>query len=132
MAPLWRGQNIVGQADTTKRHVRRGGMTWQLEQEAISPSIQRTLLEWLSARCKEEPYSSYYRKATTRFISSQGKDFRLYGVLIRDTRHDEKDLLTRAEHLGEKVAKPGKVMLYAWYLPIPITDWPKVLAGGVK
>lgn len=107
-----------------------GGLTWQLEQEAINQSIQRTLLVWLHARCKNEPYLSHYQKAAQRFVKSGCRDFRLYGVLLRDTPHNELDLKSRGTHLGGEVQAPAKVTLFAWYLPVKIDQWPQALQGG--
>lgn len=107
-----------------------GGMSWQLEQEAIDQSIQRTLLAWLHSRCKTEPFLSHFRKAAQRFVQSECKDVRLCGVLLRDTQHNELDLKSRGTHLGTQVQAPAKVTLFAWYLPIKIDQWPQALQGG--
>ena len=126
------GEVKTSQDDRTPPNVMNGsgGMAWQLEQEAIDQSIQRTLLAWLYARCKAEPFLSHYRKAAQRFVQSGLKDFRLYGVLLRDTPHNELDLKSRGTHLGTQVKAPATVTLFAWYLPVKIDQWPKVLKDG--
>ena len=104
------------------------GMAWQLEQSAISLDIQRSLLQWLYARCQSEShYLELYRKAVERYLRSEGKALLLVGVLIRDTPPDERDLKARGEALSHRIADPTRVDLVAWYLPIPISGWPALL-----
>lgn len=62
-----------------------GGMTWQLERSANQLDIQRSLLQWLSARCRTDKYRDLYEKAVSRYLASHGKEILIVGVLIRDT-----------------------------------------------
>lgn len=102
-------------------------MTWQLEESAKRLDIQRTLLQWLHSRCGTEPYRSLYQQAVGRFLASQGKDLLIVGVLIRDTQPNEADLQSRGKVLAKALAVPTKVELFAWYLPVPISEWPGLL-----
>lgn len=106
-----------------------GGMTWQLEQSATSLAIQRTILMWLDARSQQEPYRSYYQNAVKRFISSNGRDILIMGVLVRDTEASEADLKSRGEALSVSITAPCRTHLIAWYLPIPISEWPALIKG---
>ena len=103
------------------------GMTWQLEESAKLLDIQRTLLQWLHPRCAAEPYRTLYEKAVGRFLASQGKDILIVGVLIRDTQPNEADLQSRGKALAQKLVSPTRIELFAWYLPVPISEWPKLL-----
>jgi hypothetical protein len=103
------------------------GMAWQLEQSATRLDIQYTLLRWLHKRCREQPYRGLYEKAVGRYLESQGKELFLIGVLIRDTAPNGLDLKARGKVLSKKLAAPSRVALIAWYLPVPISDWPKLL-----
>ena len=112
-------------------------MAWQLEQSAISLDIQRSLLQWLYARCQpecqsESHYRELYRKAVERYLRSEGKALLLVGVLIRDTPPNERDLKARGEALSHRIADPTRVDLIAWYLPIPIPGWPALLQEGAR
>jgi hypothetical protein len=51
-----------------------------------------TLLKWLRHRCRTEEHISAYQTAARRFIGSGGKDFRLFGCLVRDTAPVATDL----------------------------------------
>src|SRR5690606_29430437 len=73
------------------------GMTWQLEESAKRLDIQRSLLQWLHARCLVEPYRDLYEKAVSRYLCSEGKELLIVGVLIRDTQPNEADLQSRGK-----------------------------------
>lgn len=112
-------------------HVMYGGsgMTWQLEESARRLDIQRTLLQWLWARCSGTHFQTLYQQAVGRFLASEGKDLMIVGVLVRDTEPNEADLRSRGIALSRTLASPTRVELLAWYLPIPISEWPKLLRG---
>ena len=106
------------------------GMRWQLEGSAKRLDIQRTLLQWLHTRCSHEPHRSMYEEAVRRFLESQGKRLLIVGVLIRDTEPDEADLQGRGKTLASTLPAPTRVELFAWYLPVPIAQWPALLREG--
>ena len=106
------------------------GMAWQLEQSATRLDIHHALLKWLHARCAEPPYRNLYEKAVARYLTSKGRELLLVGVLIRDTTPSEKDLKARGEALAAILAAPTRIELVAWYLPVPIAEWPKLLQEG--
>jgi len=105
------------------------GMTWQLEESATRLDIQHTLLKWLHARCRSQPYRDLYVKAVERYLRSEGKELLLIGVLVRDTAPNELDLKSRGEALSRKLDAPTCVQLIAWYLPVPTSDWPQFVQG---
>jgi hypothetical protein len=103
------------------------GMTWQLEESAKRLDIQRTLLQWLQARCLVEPHRELYEKAVSRYLESGGKELLIVGVLIRDIPPNEADLQSRGKALSKKLEAPTRIELIAWYLPVPIAQWPQLL-----
>jgi hypothetical protein len=103
------------------------GMTWQLEQSATRLDIQHALLQWLHARCQAEPNRDLYEKAVGRYLESEGKELLLVGILIRDTAPSELDLKGRGQALAKRLGKPTRIELIAWYLPVPIAEWPTLL-----
>lgn len=108
----------------------RGGMAWQIEKNAVRLDVQRTLLQWLHARCQSESLGEMYRKAVERYLESEGKALALVGVLLRDTQPSELDLKARGEALSHRVADPTRIDLFAWYLPVPISGWPALVRAG--
>jgi len=105
------------------------GMAWQIERCATLPDIQRTLLQWLYARCASEPFQTLYKQAISRFLASEGKELLIIGVLLRDTTPNENDLKSRGMWLSHRLLAPTRTELFAWYLPVPISDWSKLLHG---
>ena len=105
------------------------GMAWQLEQNATRRDIQLSLLQWLQARCQSQPYRDLYEEAVKRYLASEGKALLIVGVLIRDTSPNEDDLKGRGSTLSEKFSDPTQIELIAWYLPVPIADWPALCQG---
>lgn len=103
------------------------GMAWQLENCATLLDIQRTLLQWLHARCTSKPLRTLYEQAVGRFLASEGKELLIVGVLLRDTKPNKDDLQRRGKCLSQKLLEPTKTQLFAWYLPVPISDWSKLL-----
>lgn len=103
------------------------GMAWQLVQSATRLDIQHTLLEWLHSRCQSEPFRDLYKKAVGRYLNSNRKELLLVGILIRDTGPNELDLKSRGQALSKDLGKPTQIELIAWYLPVPIAEWPKLL-----
>jgi hypothetical protein len=103
------------------------GMTWQLENSAKTLAVQFSLLHWLHARCTTDEARALYTEAVGRFIRSGGTELTLVGVLVRDTNPNEADLQGRAKKLSRGLDQATRVRLFAWYLPVPIANWPKLL-----
>ena len=103
------------------------GLIWQLQESATQLNIQRALLAWLQARCREAPFRTLYEQARNKFFASNGREFLLMGILIRDTKPDERDLKNRARALAEGFSAPTRIDLRAWYLPVSIDEWPGLL-----
>lgn len=107
-----------------------GGMTWQLKDEATRLDIHHALLKWLRARCKSDEHRALYRAAVCRYVRSLGREILLVGILLRDTEPNELDVKARAKALAKSLGRPTRIEITAWYLPVPITDWPALLHGG--
>ena len=104
-----------------------GGMAWQLAENATRLDIHHKLLAWLHSRCQDQPYRRFYEQAVARYLSSEGRDLLVVGVLIRDTEPNELDLRSSGQALSLKLADPTRVDLMAWYLPVQISRWPALL-----
>lgn len=107
----------------------RGGMAWQLKEEATRLDIQHSLLLWLRSRCESDEHIALYRSAANRYFRSNGKEILLVGVLLRDTAPNEKDVIARAKTLAKSLSGQTRIEITAWYLPIPIQDWPALVRG---
>lgn len=106
------------------------GMAWQLEGAAVRLEVQHALLRWLRFRCQSPELEEMYREAAARYLRSEGRDVLIVGVLLRDTQCREQDVERRGRYLAGRLDTPTRVEVLAWYLPIPIKDWPTVLGGS--
>lgn len=107
-----------------------GGMAWQLKEEATRLDIQHALLKWLRARCVSAEHRALYRAAVQRYVQSCGKEILLVGILLRDTEPNELDVASRAKALAESLGRPTRIEITAWYLPVPIEEWPALFDAG--
>lgn len=106
------------------------GMISQLAEAACERPEQFCLLKWLSRRCKHTELWAHFEQAVSRFLNSRGSDIVIWGVLVRDTSPNERDLKARAAALAAKVPNVKRVELDAWYFPLPVEEWRQFLEGG--
>ncbi len=106
----------------------KSGLEKQLERLLENRKIQMKLIRWLEARVTAFEVERF-EHALANFVNSQGDGFRIIGCLIRDTSPEERDVLERGRNLGVLARAPGTAELIAWYLPIPMNDWPRLAAA---
>lgn len=109
----------------------RHGMAHQLESLTTDIGILHTLIRWLQPRCRGNDNEPHFNAAVCLLLQSGNKAMSLFGVLVRDTQPDEKDLRNRGKHLGGIVNEPAKCHLLALYLPCSIASLPARIHGGV-
>lgn len=100
----------------------RSGLAHQIDTLATTPNHHFTLIKWLRARCRTDDLHARFRTAARRYLISEGKDFAIIGVLLRDTAAHQDDLRSRGQKFGTGPAQP-RIRLDAWYTPRPIADW---------
>jgi hypothetical protein len=110
----------------------RKGMTRQLENLASDVGLLNTLLRWLQPRCRGNSAEPHFNSAIRTLLQSGNKAMTLFGVLVRDTQPDERDLRSRGQHLGGIVSAPAGCYLLALYLPCSITSLPDLVLGVVS
>lgn len=110
----------------------RNGMTRQLEALATDMGLLHTLIRWLQPRCRGNGAEPYFNAAISLLLQSGNKAMTLFGVLVRDTQPDERDLRNRGQHLGDIVKAPAGCHLLALYLPWTIASLPDRVQGGVS
>lgn len=110
----------------------RHGMIDQLIEAGTALTIQRSLLEWLHARCLEGEARKLYVNAARGYLSSAGKRVLLSGVLVRDTGPDQRDLEGRAVQLSSEFGEPTVINLTALYLPASLEKLAALVNGTAK
>ena len=97
-----------------------GGMPDQLGKLAADHAILGTLFRWLFSRCRGTEHEKLLDSAIRLFSDCGMEAISLYGVLVRDTRPDRKDLLAGSRALAETVRPPMTCRLFAIYIPCSI------------
>jgi hypothetical protein len=110
----------------------RKGMTRQIENLATDEGLLYTLLRWLQPRCRGNSAEPHFNAAIRTLLQSGNKAMTLFGVLVRDTQPDERDLRKRGQHLAGIVNAPTGCHLLALYLPCSIASLPEYISGNLS
>lgn len=110
----------------------RHGMAHQLENLATDIGLLHTLIRWLQPRCRGNDSEPHFNAAISLLLQSGNKAMSLFGVLVRDTLPDERDLRNRGQHLSGIVKVPAGCRLLALYLPCSIASLPARVQGGAS
>jgi len=102
----------------------RSGMVYQLESLITDTGIMFSLIRWLQPRCRRNNFELLFNEAVITLLSSSNKTMALFGVLVRDTAPNEKDLKNRAISLAKIVKAPTSCNLLGLYLPCSISNLP--------
>lgn len=112
---------------------RGGHMVHQLDGLANDLTKICQLLKWLLPRAKNNSYEAFFNQAAVTFFNSENKNVSLFGVLIRDTPSNAKDLSARGSDLRNKFSEPTTCQLTALYLPWQIEELiSKIRNGGTS
>ena len=110
----------------------KSGMAHQIEKLACNLELIMQLIKWLHPRCKNTEYEDSFNIAISHFINNGNKAIFLFGVLIRDTSSQEKDLKSRAKSLSHSIEAPTYCDLVAYYLPFSIAELPIMISKEAK
>lgn len=102
----------------------RNGMTRQIESLATDIGLLYTLIRWLQPRCSGNNAEPHFNAAIGLLLKSGNRAMTLFGLLVRDTQPDERDLRGRGQHLGKLIKAPANCFLLALYLPCSIASLP--------
>lgn len=108
----------------------RSGIGHQLDDLATNLGSICQLLKWLLPRCKNTEHEETFNKAIALYLESGNKAVVLFGVLIRDTQPNVKDLKKRGYALAENLREPTTCHLIAIYLPCAICELSSRISGG--
>lgn len=112
---------------------RRGHLCSQLSTLTNDIHVIAELLKWLSHRVKNTDYQNFYQQSVTLFFNSGNKAAVLFGVLIRDTVPNIRDLSKCGEELGRNMTEPTSCELLAVYLPFKLTALnARISTGGAS
>ncbi len=96
---------------------RPGHMGHQIKRLACDLQVRFQLICWLQARIEGKLHQKAFDRSCARYFNSEQKSIALFGILVRDTQPDERDLSARGRELRRKLASPIECDLIALYLP---------------
>jgi len=96
---------------------RSGHMGHQIDTLASNLTTICQLLKWLHPRTKGGQFQDAFDRSCVAFFESGTKAIALFGVLIRDTQPNARDLSARGTALRNRLSTPSRCDLIALYLP---------------
>lgn len=94
----------------------RSGLQAQIEDLKDNNTTKYTLMNYLALRCKGQDWEKYFKIAAKNLLECP-KNIRIFGVLIRDTEVNQKDIEARVENLSKKEHPETHIEILALYLP---------------
>jgi hypothetical protein len=106
------------------------GLRGQIERLLNSEDRRQLLISWLCVRAKGRDWQPRFDRCLAVYLAdpSQGA---VVAVLLRGRAPREEDLQP-VRAAVEDWTSPYRVMLFGYYLPVPIADLPAVLEGTVE
>ncbi len=110
---------------------RSGYMGHQIDTLACNLTTLCQLLKWLHPRTKGGQFQDAFDRSCVTFFNSGSKAISLFGVLIRDTQPNARDLSVRGTALRNRLVAPTRCDLIALYLPYKSNQLiPAIRQGG--
>jgi hypothetical protein len=106
------------------------GIESQLRDLYQNRSKRFILISYLKSRMRIFPANHPFKidyEASERAYYSNPEGYQLFGVLIRDVEHDERDLSLSYRRLSARILEPIGLKLLALYLPIQQKDWLNII-----
>ncbi len=96
---------------------RSGHMGHQIDTLASDLTTLCQLLKWLHPRTKGSQFQDAFDRSCVAYFNSGRKAVALFGVLVRDTQANTRDLSVRGTALRGRLTAPTRCDLIALYLP---------------
>ncbi len=96
---------------------RPGHMGHQIDSLASDMTIIYQLIRWLHSRTIGSEFEQAFKCSSTSYFNSGRKSIVLFGILIRDTSPNERDLSICGNKLRQRLTQPTQCKLIALYLP---------------
>lgn len=109
-----------------------GGMEEQLKDLYKDQNKRLVLISYIQSKLGLSGNSSNFQNDFKNALKSyykQNGNYLLYGVLVRDTEPDKKDLDQCYNKLKDEILEPTGLKLLAIYLPIPKNKWLETING---
>lgn len=111
----------------------RTGLTNQLENLKNNERLKNNLIRYLGFKVKYLSSEDLFRKDYDRSLKTyrlNNKKIYLFGVLIRDTSPNKKDLSSRYESVIKDLVESTGLKFVALYIPIKMNKWIELIING--
>lgn len=105
----------------------KSGMISQLIRIASDSLVRDSAIRWLGFGIRPK---SVWRAALKKYVASNQKAFRVFGILVRDTTPDERDVRKVHDDVADALPKSAFLDILALYLLVKISDLPGIVEGA--
>ncbi len=110
----------------------RTGLKNQIDKLKNDRKVSHNLIRYLGFRVKDlprtDPFAKDYRSALGKYIKNRHR-VHLFGLLVRDTQCNCKDLKSRYNDLKNTTHKDMIIKFVGLYIPIKMKEWEQVIGG---
>lgn len=109
------------------------GIEKQLKDLYNDPEKRRILICYIQNKIKligNTNFQNDFNYAIKNYYKQNSSNYLLYGVLIRDTQPNEKDIQGSYNRLKKEILDPNGLKLLAIYVPIPKSQWLNIINGA--
>jgi hypothetical protein len=113
----------------------RTGLKRQITALCTHGPTRKDLIQFLGFKVLDLPRDSSFRvdyeKALMTYVKSDNNRLRLFGLLVRDTTPNEKDVASLYEQHKDAIVSEISIIFVGLYIPIKMADWKRIVEGGV-
>jgi len=102
------------------------GLRKQIDRLLASEERRHVLIAWLAVRAPGQPWKARFDSCLTAYFAEKVGAV-VVGVLLSGLQPDESHLAP--VRTSVEASRAAFQVLLGYYLPIPLADWPKALAG---
>lgn len=109
----------------------KSGLIEQLNDIKKNGEKRRNMIKWLGHKIRLfELDRASWRQAKQRYCESGDRDFKICGVLVRDTKPNKRDTAMVYDEVSKDMRRPTLLDILALYIPVPISRLADMIRGG--
>ena len=106
------------------------GMIEQLNNIKRDKEKRSRMIRWLghkTVRFEADANHASWRRAKRQYYESEGRSFKICGILVRDTDPNERDVVKVHDKVSADIYPSTPLDVMALYIPVPIQSLPDVV-----
>ena len=108
----------------------KSGLIEQLNSIKLDREKRSRMIKWLGHKTRRhEPDANHtaWLRAKRQYCKSEGRNFKMCGVLVRDTEPDERDIVRVHDRVSTDMYPSTLLDIMALYTPIPLHKLPDMM-----